>query len=73
MQTVHLNRSDLVELIRLIDEINPEGTGCLRSGMVTVHCDSSSGIGTIITAELPHKVGDVTGTFVTTIADESSW
>ena len=73
MQTIHLHREDLVELLRLIDEINPEDSGKLGSGMVTVNCDSSSGIGSIITAELPVLLGDTRGTFVAVISDESNW
>lgn len=73
MDKITLRRSDLVKMIELIDTINPESQETLGAGMVTVTCESSSGIGSIINAELPHKVNGDWGTFIYELAGVESW
>lgn len=64
---VTLHRDDIATILNLIDRMSP------LDGMVTLHVDSSSGIGQIVIAELPVNMNGVPGHFRHTIIDESSW
>jgi hypothetical protein len=70
---VTLHRDDLLTLLKLIDSVNPVDDKLLGAGYVTLHVDSSSGIGSIVIAELPVNMNGVRGLFRHTIIDESSW
>jgi hypothetical protein len=73
MTEITLHIEELKELIKLVEELNPPDTLLLASGTVKISVDSSSGIGSIVTATLPVKQGDRWGEWSTTITDESSW
>lgn len=74
IDTIHLHRDDLVKMIEFIDRVNPVDTTRIMAGRVTVKCDNSSGIGSIITATAPHEYADGEfGELTINIVDESSW
>jgi hypothetical protein len=71
---MYLHRDDLVKLIEFIDNVNPPDTMRLQAGVVRVDCDTSSGIGAIIKATVPHEYrpnefGDLT----IVISGEENW
>jgi hypothetical protein len=70
---VTLHRDDIVNILNLIDKVNPVSDNTIGSGCVMLHVDQSSGIGAIVTAELPATVNGLKGTFRQKIMDESSW
>ena len=59
MTEIYLHRDDLVKIIELIDEVNPEGTLRLQAGIVKIEYDNSSGIGAEVHASVPmeYKAG----------------
>lgn len=73
MKEITLNHRELTELLRLVEEINPPDSTMLAAGTVKIVEDSSSGIGSILTATLPVKVGDRWGDWSTRITDERHW
>lgn len=70
---VTLHRDDIVTILQLIDKVNPNEGDRSDAGFVTLDVDSSSGIGSIVIAELPTTVNGMRGTFRRQIIDESSW
>ena len=56
-----------------MEELNPPNTMMLQAGTVKISVDSSSGIGSLVKATIPIKVGDRYGEWTTNITDESSW
>lgn len=66
MNTITLHREDL-EVILQFSNKYPE------SDFITINVDSSSGIGSIVTASLPTIVNGDLVTITKTIVDESSW
>jgi hypothetical protein len=73
MNEITLHHRELVELIRIVEELNPPDTLMLGAGTIKVCVDNSSGIGSIVSATVPVKQGDRWGDWTTTITDESSW
>lgn len=73
MKEITLHHRELKELLKLVEELNPPDTTLLASGTVKISVDSSSGIGSIVTATIPIKQGDRWGEWTTTITDESTW
>jgi len=70
---VTLHRDDIQLILELIDKVNPNEGDRLEAGLVTLHVDSSSGIGSIVIAELPATVNGMAGTFRQQIIDERNW
>jgi heterodisulfide reductase subunit A-like polyferredoxin len=60
-------------MIELIDKVNPEDTLRLQAGVVKVTCDSSSGIGSIITATTVAEFDGTYGDFTVRISGEENW
>jgi hypothetical protein len=73
MMKVTLHRDDLQKILELVDKLNPADTNRLCAGFVTINVDSSSGIGSIIEAEVQVEVDGEYGVFRKSIVDESSW
>ena len=73
MTEITLSHKELKQLLELVETINPPDTLMLQAGRVKISVDSSSGIGSILTATLPIKQGDRWGEWTTTITDESDW
>jgi hypothetical protein len=73
LKEITLHHRELKELLKLVEELNPPDTTLLASGTVKISVDSSSGIGSIVTATIPIKQGDRWGEWTTTITDESTW
>jgi len=72
-QTISLHRDDLEMIMQYVDQFNPDNDAKLGAGYVTINCDNSSGIGSIVDIELPLDLNGVCGTFKINIVDESSW
>lgn len=73
MNQITLHRDDLETILRLVDQLNPPDDMKLASGYVTIYCDTSSGIGSIIDAEVDVDLNGLQGKFKQRIVDESSW
>jgi hypothetical protein len=73
MQEITLSYNELKELIDIVERMNPPDTLILAAGTIKVSVDNSSGIGSIVKATVPVKVGNRWGDWTTTITDESSW
>ena len=73
MTEITLSHNELVELLDIVETMNPPDTLMLQAGRITVSLDNSSGIGSILKATVPVRVGDRWGDWTTTISDESSW
>ena len=73
MTKITLSHRELKELIDIVEELNPPESLMIQAGRVTIEVDSSSGIGSIITATVPVKQGDRWGDWTTRITDESDW
>lgn len=67
MNRVTLHRDDLERLIQIIDSTKPV------MNTITIYEDNSSGIGSIVEAEVFIDLNGLKGKFKVTIADESSW
>jgi hypothetical protein len=72
-QQITIHRDDLEAIIRLIDELNAPDDMKIGSGYATIYCDTSSGIGSLIDAEVVTEVNGIYGMFKQRIVDESSW
>jgi hypothetical protein len=72
-QTISLHRDDLEMIMKYVDQFNPASKLALGAGFVTINCDTSSGIGSIVDIELPLDLNGVCGTFKINVVDESSW
>lgn len=70
---ITLTHRELLELLNIVETMNPPDTTMLAAGRVTITVDNSSGIGSILKASVPVKQGDRWGEWTTTITDESSW
>jgi hypothetical protein len=68
-----MHRDDLEEILNIVDQLNPSNDTRLAAGMVTITCDNSSGIGSVIEMEVPVDINGLYGTFKKTIVDESNW
>ena len=73
MCEVHLNHRELREILEIIETLNPPDTFAIAAGTVKISVDSSSGIGSIVTATVPVKCGDRWGSWTITITDEGNW
>lgn len=73
MNEITLSHRELVDLLEIVETINPPDSLMLAAGTIKVSLDNSSGIGSILKATIPVKVGDRWGEWTTTITDESSW
>lgn len=73
MKQISLTHRELIEILELVENLNPPETMRLAAGRVTITTDDSSGIGTVVKATIPIQQGDRWGDFTTTITDESSW
>ena len=73
MTEIYLTHRELKELLEIVETMNPPGTLGPQSGIVKVGIDSSSGIGSVVTATVPVKQGDRWGDWTTTITDEENW
>ena len=73
MTEIYLNHKELKEILSIVEELNPPNTMMLQAGTVKISVDSSSGIGSLVKATIPIKVGDRYGEWTTNITDESSW
>lgn len=73
MNEITLNHRELKELLEIVEEINPPDTMMLAAGTIRISVDNSSGIGSILKATVPVKVGNRWGEWTTNITDESSW
>jgi hypothetical protein len=70
---ITLTHRELLELLNIVEEMNPPDTMMLAAGTVSITVDNSSGIGSILKASVPVKQGDRWGEWTTVITDESSW
>jgi hypothetical protein len=70
---IYLSHRELKEILSIVEEHNPPDTMCLQAGSVKISVDSSSGIGSLVKATIPIKVGDRYGEWTVTITDESDW
>jgi hypothetical protein len=66
MNKVSLHKDDLLAIIKFADKYTD-------SEYVTITVDSSSGIGSIVTASIPAVVNGDMVIVAKTIVDESSW
>jgi hypothetical protein len=66
MNKVSLHKEDLLAIIKFADKYTD-------SDYITITVDSSSGIGSIVTASIPAVVNGDMVTVAKTIVDESSW
>ncbi len=73
MKELTLTHRELLELLNIVETMNPPDTLHLGAGTVTITMDNSSGIGSILKASVPVKVGDRWGDWTTTITNESHW
>jgi hypothetical protein len=73
MNEITLTHRELVELLEIVESMNPPDTLMLGSGTIKISVDNTSGIGSIVKAIVPVKCGDRWGDWSTTITDERSW
>jgi len=73
MNEIRLSHRELIDLLEIVETINPPDSLMLAAGTIKVSLDNSSGIGSILKATIPVKVGDRWGEWTTTITDESYW
>ena len=73
MNEIRLSHRELIDLLEIVETINPPDSLMLAAGTIKVSLDNSSGIGSILKATVPVKVGDRWGEWTTTITDESYW
>ena len=55
MTEIYLHRDDLLKIVELIDEVNPDGTLKLQAGSARIEYHSESGIGSEVYAIVPHE------------------
>ena len=73
MIELHLNHRELIELLNIVETMNPPDTLQLGSGTVKINVQPVGGLGSILTASVPVKVGERWGDWTTTITDERHW
>jgi hypothetical protein len=66
MNTICLSRTDL-EKLQVILSCFPENES------ISLKSDDTSGIGTILTAEIPVKINDISGIFSVVLTNYKSW
>lgn len=67
MQQIYLHRDDLNKMIDLLNTIQP------ADDMLLLKSDSSSGIGTTLTATMDVEVNGQMGEFTATISSVENW
>lgn len=73
MTKIRIHRDDLAEILELVDQLNPVGVPKLGAGYVEICQDCSSGIGSILSANVSVEIDGHYGTFTKTIIDEEAW
>lgn len=73
MNQIKLSHRELLELLNIVETMNPPDTTMLTAGTVTINWDNSSGIGYILKATVPVKCGDRWGDWTTNVTDEGNW
>jgi hypothetical protein len=73
MTELHLTHRELMELLNIVETMNPPDTLMLSAGTVKITTERTNGIGSILSATVPVKVGDRWGDWTTTITDERHW
>jgi hypothetical protein len=73
MIELHLNHRELIELLNIVETMNPPDTLMLSAGTVKITAEVVSGIGSTLSATVPVKVGERWGDWTTTITDERHW
>ena len=73
MTEITLHRDDLETILKLVDQLNPADTMKVSAGFVTIYQDQSSGIGSLIDAEVDVELNGLVGKFKQRIVDEGSW
>ena len=73
MNQITLSHRELLELLNIVETMNPPDTTMLAAGTVTISWDNSSGIGSILKATVPVKCGDRWGDWTTNVTDEGHW
>lgn len=73
MNEIRLHRDDLETILRLVDQLNPARNDMHSAGYVTITQDNSSGIGSLVWAEIDVELNGISGKFKQQIVDESSW
>lgn len=66
MPKIILSRQELIDIQKFIDTFP-------NAPRVTIECDSSSGIGTILTASVDVPINNYATTVTVSITDESDW
>lgn len=73
MTKIRIHRDDLVEILELVDQLNPASAPKIGAGYIEICQDCSSGIGSILSAHVPVEIDGHYGTFSKTIIDEDAW
>jgi hypothetical protein len=66
MPKIILSRQELIDIQKFIEAFSD-------APRVTIECDSSSGIGTILTASVDAPINNYDTTVTVSITDESDW
>lgn len=66
MNYLHLNKAELESVLEFLNKYPLES-------LTTLRWDSSSGIGTVLTAEVRTRINDDYVAVVKTITDQTSW
>lgn len=73
MNEITLHHRELKELLEIVETMNPPNGMVIAAGTIRISVDSSSGIGSIVKATVPVRVGNRWGEWTTSITNESSW
>lgn len=73
MKTIRIHRDDLVEILEMVDDLNPAGAPKLGAGYVEITEGGSSGLGAVLSAAVGVEIDGYFGTFTKTIIDEEAW
>ena len=73
MTEIYLTHRELKELLEIVETMNPPDTLGIQAGIVKVGVDSSSGIGSVVTATVPVRSRTRWGDWTTRITDENHW
>jgi hypothetical protein len=68
-----LTHRELVELLEIVETMNPPDTLMLSAGTVKITSEASNGIGSILRATVPLQVGERWGEWTTNITDQRHW
>jgi hypothetical protein len=66
MNKIILSRQELIDIQKFVDTFP-------NAPRVTIECDDSSGIGTILTASVDVPISNYDTTVTVSITDESNW